>query len=118
MEETRRRREIQLAHNEKHGITPTTVVKSTAQVRFSTRVADARGEREEPRKVAERVATYASEMDTEALVALLEQQMKEAAANLDFEAAAALRDQLFEVRARKDGGGKRASGLARIRAGR
>ena len=116
MEETRRRREAQLAHNEKHGITPTTVVKSTSEVRFSTRVADARGEREEPRKVAERVATYASEMDTEALVALLEQQMKEAAANLDFEAAAALRDQLFEVRARENGGAKRSSGLARIRA--
>ncbi|HEY9425684.1 MAG TPA: excinuclease ABC subunit UvrB [Gemmatimonadaceae bacterium] len=120
MDETRRRRELQVEFNEKHGITPTTVVKSTAEVRFSTRVADARGEREEPRKVAERVATYASEMDTEALVELLEQQMKEAAANLDFEAAAALRDQLFEVRAKQngDGKGKRAGGLARIRAAR
>jgi excinuclease ABC subunit B len=118
MDETRRRRELQIEFNEKHGITPTTVVKSTAEVRFSTRVADARGEREEPRKVAERVATYASEMDTEALVELLEQQMKEAAANLDFEAAAALRDQLFEVRAKQngDGKGRRAGGLARIRA--
>ncbi len=118
MDETRRRRELQIEFNEKHGITPTTVVKSTAEVRFSTRVADARGEREEPRKVAERVATYASEMDAEALVELLEQQMKEAAANLDFEAAAALRDQLFEVRAKQngEGKGKRAGGLARIRA--
>ena len=120
MDETRRRRELQVEFNEKHGITPTTVVKSTAEVRFSTRVADARGEREEPKKVAERVATYASEMDTEALVALLEEQMKEAAANLDFEAAAALRDQLFEVRAKQNdnGKGKRAGGLARIRATR
>jgi len=117
MDETHRRRELQIEYNEKHGITPTTVVKSTAEVRFSTRVADARGEREEPRKVAERVATYASEMDAEALIELLEQQMKEAAAKLDFEAAAALRDQLFELRAGKngDGKGKRASGLARIR---
>ncbi|HET7622601.1 MAG TPA: UvrB/UvrC motif-containing protein, partial [Gemmatimonadaceae bacterium] len=83
-----------------------------------TRVADARGEREEPRKVAEKVATYASEMDRDALIELLEQQMKEAAANLDFEAAAALRDQLFEVRAKQNGDarGKRAGGLARIRA--
>ncbi|HEU6451780.1 MAG TPA: excinuclease ABC subunit UvrB, partial [Gemmatimonadaceae bacterium] len=120
MDETQRRRELQLEYNVKHGITPTTVVKSTAEVRFSTRVADARGEREEPKKVAERVATYASEMDTEALIGLLEQQMKEAAANLDFEAAAALRDQLFEVRAKQngEGKGKRASGLARIRAAR
>jgi excinuclease ABC subunit B len=120
MDETKRRRELQVEYNVKHGITPTTVVKSTAEVRFSTRVADARGEREEPKKVAERVATYASEMDTEALIGLLEQQMKEAAANLDFEAAAALRDQLFEVRAKQngEGKGKRASGLARIRAAR
>ncbi len=120
MDETKRRRELQLEHNVKHGVTPTTVVKSTAEVRFSTRVADARGEREEPKKVAERVATYASEMDTEALTELLEQQMKEAAANLDFEAAAALRDQLFELKAKQNGEGKgrRASGLARIRAAR
>ncbi|HEY9514482.1 MAG TPA: excinuclease ABC subunit UvrB [Gemmatimonadaceae bacterium] len=118
MDETQRRRELQLAHNMANGITPTTVVKSTAQVRFSTRVADARGEREEPRKVAERVATYASEMDTEALVAMLEQQMQEAAKNLDFEAAAALRDQLFELRARKNGGGKRSGSLSAIRASR
>jgi excinuclease ABC subunit B len=120
MDETKRRRELQLEYNAKHGVTPTTVVKSTAEVRFSTRVADARGEREEPKKVAERVATYASEMDTAALIELLEQQMKEAAANLDFEAAAALRDQLFEVRAKQNGEakGKRTSGLARIRAAR
>jgi len=120
MDETARRRALQMEFNEKHGVIPTTVVKSTAEVRFSTRVADARGEREEPRKVAERVATYASEMDAEALIELLEQQMKEAAAQLDFEAAAALRDQLFELRTKADGdrGGKRATGLGRIRAAR
>jgi excinuclease ABC subunit B len=121
--ETRRRRELQRAHNLEHGITPTTVVKSTEQVRFITRVADARTEREDRgKKVAEEVATYAKEMDTEALVALLESQMKEAAANLDFEAAAALRDQLFEVKARGDGAQKRGAsggaGLDRIRARR
>jgi excinuclease ABC subunit B len=121
LEETRRRRELQTAYNREHGITPQTVVKSTEQVRFITRVADARGDREERgRKVAEEVATYASEMDTEALIQLLEQQMKEAAANLDFEAAAALRDQLFEVKARGNGGaaGRRAGGLDGIRARR
>ncbi len=100
LEETKRRRELQVAFNTAHDITPRSVVKSTEQVRFSTRVADARGDREERgRKVAEEVATYAKEMDTAALIELLESQMKEAAANLDFEAAAALRDQLFEIRA-------------------
>jgi excinuclease UvrABC helicase subunit UvrB len=58
-------------------------------------------------------------MDTAALIEMLEQQMKEAAANLDFEAAATLRDQLFELKARESGdGGRRASGLDRIRASR
>jgi excinuclease UvrABC helicase subunit UvrB len=58
-------------------------------------------------------------MEISALIEMLEQQMKEAAAALDFEAAAALRDQLFEVRAKQDGTtSRRASGLDRLRAGR
>jgi excinuclease ABC subunit B len=120
IDETKRRREIQRAYNIEHGITPTSVVKSTEQVRFITRVADARGDREEKgRKVAEQVATYASEMDTATLIELLESQMKEAAANLDFESAAALRDQLLEVKARgSPAAHKRGEGLSRIRAPR
>jgi excinuclease ABC subunit B len=122
MDETKRRREIQRAHNLKYGITPTSVVKSTEQVRFITRVADARGEREDRgRKVAEQVATYASEMDAATLIELLESQMKEAATNLDFESAAVLRDQLLEVKAKRSGNGngaKRGEGLSRIRAPR
>ncbi|MDQ6888261.1 MAG: excinuclease ABC subunit UvrB [Gemmatimonadota bacterium] len=125
MGETSRRREIQVAHNLEHGITPRSVVKSTDQVRFSTRVADARMEREDKgRKVAEQVATYASEMDAAALIDLLESQMKQAAADLDFEVAARLRDQLFELRAAasstasRSGAGRGAPGLAGIRAGR
>ena len=119
IDETRRRREIQVAHNQEHGVTPRSVIKSTEQVRFSTRVADARGERETQRRVAERVATYEKEMDTVALVTMLEQQMKEAAGALDFEAAAALRDQIFELRAKLDGNvSRRAGGLDRLRAAR
>ncbi|HTL96257.1 MAG TPA: excinuclease ABC subunit UvrB [Gemmatimonadaceae bacterium] len=119
IDETRRRRVLQVAHNEEHGITPRSVVKSTEQVRFITRVADARGERETQRRVAERVSTYEKEMDTAALVTMLEQQMKEAAGSLDFEAAAALRDQIFELRAKMDGNvTRRAGGLDRLRAAR
>ncbi|HEX5178909.1 MAG TPA: excinuclease ABC subunit UvrB [Gemmatimonadaceae bacterium] len=119
IDETRRRRELQMAHNVEHQITPRSVVKSTEQVRFITRVADARGERETQRRVAERVSTYEKEMDVAALVAMLEQQMKEAAGQLDFEAAAALRDQIFELRAKMDGNvARRAGGLDRLRAAR
>jgi len=119
IDETRRRRVLQVAHNQEYGITPRSVVKSTEQVRFITRVADARGERETQRRVAERVSTYEKEMDTAALVTMLEQQMKEAAGSLDFEAAAALRDQIFELRAKMDGNvTRRAGGLDRLRAAR
>jgi excinuclease ABC subunit B len=100
IEETGRRREIQRAHNQQHDITPISVSKSIAEVRFSTRVADARTEREE-KKVAEPARGYAV-METESLEKMLDQQMREAAAAMDFELAAQLRDQLFELRARRD----------------
>jgi excinuclease ABC subunit B len=99
MEETARRREMQTAHNREHQITPVSVSKSIDQVRFITRVADARTEREEKR-VAEPARGYAV-MEVESLEKLLEEQMREAAAAMDFELAAQLRDQLFEVRARR-----------------
>jgi excinuclease ABC subunit B len=110
MEETARRREIQRAHNLEHGITPTGVQKSIDEVRFITRVADAREgteEREKERgaraqRVAEQQPGYDA-TDPAVLIAQLEQEMKVAAAALDFEAAARLRDQLFELRAKTDG---------------
>jgi excinuclease ABC subunit B len=113
IEETGRRREMQIAHNAEHGITPHTVRKSTEQVLVITRVADARaGKQEDVRgrrgKVGERPATYAAELDLEAMIGEVDAQMRTAAAELDFEAAAQLRDQLFELRARLDGGKKRA----------
>ena len=109
IEETGRRRTLQEEHNRVHGIVPTTVAKSTDQVRFITRVADAREEggrdRERARpRVAERAASYQS-TDVAALLPMLEQQMKEAAQALDFETAATLRDQIFELRTRLDGVG-------------
>jgi excinuclease ABC subunit B len=95
IEETSRRRDVQLAFNKEHGIVPMSVSKSVDQVRFITRVADARTEK--PAKVAEPARQYAV-MDHGALVRMLEEQMKEAAANMDFELAATLRDQLFEIK--------------------
>jgi excinuclease ABC subunit B len=108
MDETARRREIQRAHNIEHNITPTSVSKSIADVRFVTRVADARMERGEDkprrgRKVAETAPPSYEHVEPETLVKMLEDQMREAAVALDFEAAARLRDQLFEVKARMGG---------------
>ncbi len=104
IEETNRRRELQRAYNREHGITPVSVLKSVDQVRFITRVADARTEREERerekgRRVAEAGARYGTD-NLPALIAELEAQMREAATNLDFETAARLRDELFEVKAK------------------
>jgi excinuclease ABC subunit B len=113
LEETARRREMQARHNEEHGVIPMTVNKSVDQVRFITRVADARMEREEgKKKVAEPARGYAI-METESLEKMLEEQMKEAAAAMDFELAAQLRDQLFEVRARKDSSKQSVAGASR-----
>jgi excinuclease ABC subunit B len=73
---------------------------------LSTRFADARGD-QPTRRVAETKASYADEVNLEEWSKILEQQMREAATALDFEAAARLRDQLFEVKARMAGSGAR-----------
>jgi excinuclease ABC subunit B len=101
IDETTRRRTIQHEFNLAHGIVPRGVSKSVDEVKFITRVADARVEREgevpAPKKLpAEAVARSREELDQ--LVGELEVAMREAAGALDFEAAARLRDQLFEVR--------------------
>jgi excinuclease ABC subunit B len=100
IDETSRRRTIQREHNVEHGITPRSVSKSVDQVRLITRVADARTERT---PAVERLAPRAPEGDVAALIARLEKEMKDAAAALDFETAARLRDELFDVRAAGSG---------------
>jgi len=95
LNEMNRRRVTQLAYNVEHGITPRSIVKSVGDIRFVTRVADARIAK--PAAGALRRPADASERD--ALIRLLEQQMQAAAEELDFELAAVLRDQLLELKA-------------------
>jgi excinuclease ABC subunit B len=118
MEETGRRREIQVAHNEAHGITPRSVLKSVDEVRFITRVADARMEKEERdrlRKVAERDTTYNPEQIDE-MIKQYEAEMRTAADELDFETAARLRDAVFDLKAKRDAAPRRRDAFAAIRA--
>jgi excinuclease ABC subunit B len=101
IDETDRRRTIQHEHNARHGITPHGVLKSIDDVRLITRVADARAPHEEAAPTTKRLGTEStprSREDLQTLVGELEVAMREAAVALDFEAAARLRDQLFEVR--------------------
>jgi excinuclease ABC subunit B len=97
-----RRRERQREYNLAHDITPMSIVKSLDEVRLSTHVADQRSERPDRRRKPDAVAATVDLKDPAqraAAMAALEQQMREAAANLEFEVAALLRDQLNELRA-------------------
>lgn len=112
LDETSRRREAQRRFNEEHGITPRSVQKSVEQVRFITRVADARTEREEERgvrRVAEPKGPRYEGRDLPKMIEELEAEMKAAAAALDFETAARLRDELFELKARSGNGSRSAA---------
>jgi excinuclease ABC subunit B len=99
LEEMDRRRTIQRAYNEEHGITPTSIVKSMEQVRLSTHVADARTERPEPKAPLHERVDLHDPAKRAAAIASIERQMREAASNLEFEMAALLRDQLNELKA-------------------
>jgi excinuclease ABC subunit B len=94
-----RRREIQRRFNEEHGITPRSIVKSTEEVRLSTHVADARTERPEPKLAVQERVDLRDPAKRAAAIQVLEKQMRQAAANLEFELAAMLRDQVNELRA-------------------
>ncbi len=96
LNETERRRARQQAYNEEHGITPTSIIKSIDDVLSSVYERDyvaipvAREERPQFRTQAE----------LEAHISSLEKEMRTAAANLDFERAASLRDRVRALKTR------------------
>ncbi|PYO33248.1 MAG: excinuclease ABC subunit B [Gemmatimonadetes bacterium] len=98
LDEMERRRGRQQAYNAEHEITPRSIVKSVDQVRFATRVADAKT----AKPTGPALRRPADAREREALIRLLEQQMQAAAEELDFELAAVLRDQLLELKAQGD----------------
>ena len=94
MDETERRRRIQDDYNKEHGITPQTIKKSVRDVIEATRAAE---------ETAEYEGKSPLEMTKKELadhVAELEKEMRQAAADLQFERAAMLRDKVFEYRAK------------------
>ena len=92
--ETERRREIQMAYNEAHGITPATIDKEIRDL-ISALVDD---DDEPADSLGVEISEATSEEDIHALIADLTKQMQEAAANLEFEKAATLRDGIEELR--------------------
>lgn len=106
IDETNRRRSIQMAYNEKHGITPTTVLKSKDEIRRQSSVLDGRlqgkeyEQNEQQNMVAEDpILKTMSKEQLEKAIEEARRKMKEAAKATDFLSAAQYRDQLFELQA-------------------
>lgn len=86
--ETARRRSIQMKYNEEHGITPKTVIKEIREIITNNKEID-----KEPQKL--------NKAETRNLIKNIEEEMKKAASELDFERAMELRDILFELKENK-----------------
>lgn len=94
IDETQRRRTIQMAYNEQHGITPQTINKKIPELIRATQAAE-----ETEHYVTKSIGgKKLTKKEKEALVQSLELEMKEAARALDFERAAELRDAIFELK--------------------
>ena len=94
IDETQRRREIQMAHNEKYGITPKTINKKIHDVISATVDNDDTNEKQQtevPKKMTKK--------ERQKTIENIEKEMKKAAKDLDFERATELRDMLFELKA-------------------
>ena len=100
IDETNRRRAIQMAYNEEHGIVPQTLAKTKEQILARSSVLDIRGKREyyvEPETLsiaADPIVQYMTRDQIERLIAETEDKMRKAAKELDFISAAAYRDEM------------------------
>ena len=90
IDETNRRRAIQMEYNKKHGIVPTTIVKDVHDLIEATRAAEETSEYQVPKPKTQE--------GLKQLIEDLEKEMKNAAAALEFEKAAKLRDEIFKLK--------------------
>jgi excinuclease ABC subunit B len=104
MDETNRRREIQIAHNTLHGITPTTVGKSREEIMEQTSVVDFQGgvqkayvEPDFATLAADPIVQYMTKPDLKKSIDNTKKEMLAAAKNMDFLLAAKLRDEMFAL---------------------
>lgn len=95
--ETERRREIQQAYNEEHGITPTTIKKDIHEIIRATEVA------EETETYLEKITKgkKLTKKEKASILEVMEKEMKQAAKDLQFELAAQLRDAILELKAER-----------------
>ena len=107
IDETNRRRSIQLAYNEEHGITPRTISRTREEIISQRSILDIRGEQgkayiepEEPSLAADPVIQYLDRDKLERMIRETENKMKAAAKELDFISAAQYRDELFALKKR------------------
>ena len=103
IDETDRRRQIQTAHNEEHGITPQTIKRSREDIIQATSVLESvkRVDKAANRPAVDFGAAASAEAMQD-MIAEMEKQMKEAAAALEFEKAANLRDEIGRLRAQNE----------------
>ena len=105
IDETNRRRAIQIAYNEKHGITPTTITRTKEEIMNQKSILDIRkggaNKYVEPETVglaADPLIQYMNKDQIEKLAKATEQKMKKAAKDLDFISAATYRDEMLELK--------------------
>ncbi|MFH2072202.1 MAG: UvrB/UvrC motif-containing protein, partial [Actinomycetota bacterium] len=98
LNETNRRRALQVIHNEKHGIDPQTIRKKISDILELLHTAEAPGVERRRREVSERQKIDMPFDDLQRLVQSLEEEMRQAARELRFEYAARLRDEVNELR--------------------
>jgi excinuclease ABC subunit B len=108
IDETERRRKIQIEYNEKNGINPETVFKTLEEILSSTSIADIMAKNKKKKAydnaaqyalAADPVVKYMTDEQKEKLAEQMFNEMKEAAKNLDFDRAAELRDEIEKIKA-------------------